>query len=145
MSQGALRSLPVAGLAAAAAVAAWVQHGSIAAHDWLPLAVLAALVVATVAAARAAARPAWPALAGAGALVLLAGWTAASQAWSPTPAGARDEALLTGLYALTLLVPVLWLRRARDRDSALIGVVTVLSALGIATAVRFAVAAHPQA
>jgi hypothetical protein len=100
-------------------------------------------VLATVAAAGAAARPARLAVAGVGALVLLAGWTAASLAWSPTAAGARDEALLTGLYAVVLLVPLVSVPRPRERDAATALVVAVLAALGTATAVRFAVGANP--
>ena len=140
-----VRPLACSAPAVAAALVAWTTNGSIAAHDWLPLAFVAALVLATLAAAGAATRPSAAALTGAGALVLLAGWTAASVAWSPTPAGARDEALLTGLYAIALLVPLFGLPRAGEQERALSLVMAALALLGAASAARLSVAHYPAA
>jgi hypothetical protein len=122
---------------------AWRQQGSLAAPDWLPLAILAALLVATIAAAGSALRPPRLVLAGAGALLALAVWAAASTAWSPRPAGARDEALLTALYVAVLMVPVLTLRGPKDQWSALRLVVLVLGVLSGLSALKLALAAHP--
>jgi O-antigen ligase len=129
---------PVAVLAVATAITTWREQGSIASPDWLPLAILAALIVATVAAAGAAVRAPRSALAGAGALMLLAGWMAVSISWSPTPAGAHDEAMLTGLYAIALLVPLLTLAAPAERLAATAVVVTALAAVGTLTAVDVA-------
>jgi hypothetical protein len=142
---GAIRSLPAVGLAAGTAVVAWREQGSLAAPDWLPLAMLAALLVATVAFAGVAVLPGRAALLGGGALVVLAGWTGASMTWSPTPAGARDEALLVGLYALCLLLGPLVLPGLREQAWTIAGVAGVLAVLGGLAALKLALAADPQA
>jgi len=138
------QQLPVAALAAATAVVTWRQEGSIAAPDWLPLAILAALLLTMVAASGAGARPPALVLFGGAALLLLAAWNAVSTAWSPSPAGARDEALLTALYLLTLLVPVLSLGGASARHHAVRLVVATLGILGGLTAFKLALAARPS-
>jgi hypothetical protein len=111
--------------------------------DWLPLAILSTLLVAMVAASGAAVRPPRPVLVGGGALLALAGWTAASMAWSASPAGARDEALLIGFYLTVLLLPVLVLAGPRERSSALMLVVATLAGLGVLAALELGLSAHP--
>ena len=137
------RVLPLLALTIALFAVTWQQKGSLAAGDWLPLAIISALLIATVAASGAGVRPPRHVLVGAGALLLLAGWTAASLAWSASPAGARDEALLTGFYLVVLLIPVLVLAGARARRSALGLVLAALAVLGVATALKLAVSANP--
>ncbi len=139
----AIRTLPVVGAAAAAAVFAWRTGGSIAAPDWLPLAVLLALLLATIAAAGAAQRPGRPLVFGAVALTGLAAWTAISIAWAPSPAGARDEALLVLLYAVTLVIGGLSGTGERQRLAAMACVVAVLGALGVASAADLLAARDP--
>jgi tetratricopeptide (TPR) repeat protein len=118
---------------------AWREQGSILAEDWLPYALGAGLLVATVLASGAALRPRSACLAGLGALAALAAWTALSASWSPVPALARDEALLVVFYGLVLAVPLLTLRSERDRLAA-IGIVAAASVvLLVATAVRLLV------
>src|SRR3954466_13101873 len=91
-SSEALARTPAPAAPAGASVAlVWDTRGSIAAVDWLPYAVLAALVVAVVGAAGAAILPPGAAVAGCVALVGLAAWDAISVLWSPLPPLARDE------------------------------------------------------
>ena len=137
------RVLPLLALTIALSAIAWQQKGSLDAGDWLPLGIIAALLIATVAASGAALRPPRLVLVGAGVLLVLAGWTAASMAWSASPAGARDEALLTGLYLVVLLIPVLVLAGARERRNALGLVLAALAGLGLATALKLALSANP--
>ncbi len=126
------RALPVAITFAAGAVIAWHDRGSIAASDFLPSALVVALVVAVVlwsGAARPPARTASVALAALGGLAL---WAGVSGWWAPVPSLARDEALLVLFGALALGVSALTVRSPGDRLVAL-GVVTgglALLALG---------------
>ena len=138
------RVLPLLTLTLALFAVTWQQKGSLAAGDWLPLAILSALLIAMVAASGAAVRPPRHILVGAGALLVFAGWTAASMAWSSSPAGARDEALLVGLYLTALLVPALVLAGSKERRNALGVVVAALAILGAATALDLALSAHPR-
>ena len=131
-----LRALPVAALMAAAFASAWVEHGSILAKDWLPYAVLAALVLATVLLSGTPAKPTRPAAVALAALAGLAVWATLSLTWSPAPSLARDEGLLTALYAVTFAVPLLTLRTLYDRLAATVALVLGLSALALATAVE---------
>src|SRR5207244_11001449 len=114
-SEAVVRTLPTAAVAAAGVAMVWDTHGSIAAADWLPYAVLAALVVVTVGAAGAATRPARVAILGGSALVGLAAWDAISVLWSPLPSLARDEALLVVFYALVFAGPLLTLAHSNER------------------------------
>src|SRR5712691_9900916 len=84
------RALPLAAFVVGTCVLAW-RRGSIAAADWLPWAVLGALVLATVLLSGTAVRPTRVALAGLAGLVGLAVWATISLAWSPEPQLARDE------------------------------------------------------
>lgn len=143
-SPAIVRALPTAALVALGVAAAWRERGSIDAGNWLAYAIVAALVLAVVAASGAAAAPPRRLLAAAGCLAALAGWQALSLRWSPVPALARDEALLTILYAVALLVPALSLRGPRDRLVATAVVVAALGGVAVATAVRLLGAASPD-
>lgn len=134
--------LPIFAATTATAVVTWREQGSIAGPDWLPLAILIALVVATVAAA-AGRRPPRPIVAGSAALALLAAWTAGSIAWSPSPSGARDEALLVALYAVVLLLPGLTLAGERQRRAAAAVVTAGIAVLGGAAALDVATSGSP--
>jgi O-antigen ligase len=137
--------VPVAVVVACAGLAAWRDYGSIEAPDWLPYAIVIALVVAAVALSGAALTP--EPLAGAGvlALLLLAGWVGLSARWSPAPSLARDEALLTAVYALALLLPLLTIGSVAERLGAAALVVAGLGALALATELRLRYGAHPDA
>jgi O-antigen ligase len=130
---------PVAALLAAALAQAWYRHGSIIGRDWLfPCAVLAAAVLATVLFAGVAVRPRRAAGAGLAGLVGLAAWAGLSLTWAPSPALARDEALLTLFYALTFATPLVLLR-SRDEGLAALGLVAAglaLVVLAIAVEMR---------
>ena len=138
-----LRLLPTAAFAAACGLVAWRDYGSIDAADWLPYAVVLGLVVAAVALSGAALLPGRLAAAAVVSLAALAGWVALSLTWSPLPELARDEALLTALYALTLLAPLLTLGTPAERRAAIAVVVGVLGALALATELRIRYGAHP--
>jgi len=131
-------------LVACAGLAAWRDYGSIDAPDWLPYAIVVALVVAAVALSGAALT--LEPLAGAGVLALLAlaAWVGISAAWSPAPSLARDEALLTALYALALLLPLLTIGSAVERVGAAAVVVAGLGALAVATELRLRYGSHPD-
>jgi hypothetical protein len=132
----ALSLVPAAATSVLFFALAWREQGSILAEDWLPYALGAGLLVATVLASGAALRPRSACLAGLGALAALAAWTALSASWSPAPALARDEALLIVFYGLALAVPLLTLRSEGDRLAAIAIVAAVSVALVLATAVR---------
>ena len=126
--------MPSVALVGAAWLLAWVETGSIDAGDWLLYAVLAGLLLAVVLMAGSAAKPSRLELIAVGALVALAGWNGISIAWSAAPALARDEALLTVLYAIVLLVPLLTLRGSGDRLATVAAVAAGSGTLAVATA-----------
>ena len=66
-------------------------------------------------------------------------WTGISAIWSPTPALARNEFLLSILYGFSLILPALTLQTAKSCQIALTGVTFALgaSAVAIALAARF--------
>lgn len=138
-----LAPFPVAALVACAWAQAWAGHGSILAGDWLGYAVAAALVLTIVLASGSGLRPGRAALLGFGGLAGLAVWDAISATWAPSASLARDEALLTLLYAVALILPALTLRTADDRLRATGIVVAGAGTLAIAVAVKQLVAAHP--
>ena len=140
-----LRIVPVAVLVACAGLAAWRDYGSIDAPDWLPYAIVIALVVAVIALSGAALTLEAPAAAGVLALLALAAWVGSSGAWSPAPSLARDEALLTALYALALLLPLLTIGSAAERLGAAAIVVAGLGALAVATELRLRYGPDPVA
>jgi hypothetical protein len=135
--------IPTAAFVAAACYVAWHDYGSVDAADWLPTAVALALVVAAVTLSGAALAPNRLAAAGVAGLLALAGWTAISLTWSPLPSLARDEALLTALYALTLWTPLVTLGTAAERRSTTALVVAALGALALATELRLRFGADP--
>ena len=127
-----VRAAPVTVTLAAGAAIAWHDRGSIAAVDFLPSALVVALLVAAILWSRAGRRPARQAAVALAALVGLALWAGVSAAWAPIPSLARDEALLVLFGALAFTVPVLTVRTPRDRLVGL-GVLTgglALLALG---------------
>src|SRR2546423_14809476 len=123
------RLLPAAALVACAGLAAWRDYGSILAPDWLPYAIVPALVVGAIALSGAAFTPEPPAGARVLALLLLAAWVGLSARWSPAPSLARDEALLTPLYAVALALPLLTIGSVAERLGAAAGVGARLRAL----------------
>jgi hypothetical protein len=131
--------LPTAALAAAAWALTWLATGSTRAPDWLPYAFLAALLLAVVLLSGASARPHPRELAALGALAGLAAWEALSISWSAVPSLARDEALLTLVYAIALLVPLLTLRTSADRllATAAVAAVAAILAVGDGLVLRF--------
>ena len=133
-----MAALPTVAVALAACVLAWDYRGSIASVDWLLFAVVAALLVAVILLSGAAARPARGALVSVTLLLGLAVWATASLAWSPAPALARDEGLLTVFYAAAFLVPLLTLRTPQSRLAALHVLVLVLGAFAVLVGARLA-------
>jgi hypothetical protein len=115
---------------------AWRARGSIDAGDWLGYAVVAALVLAVVALSGSAAAPPRSVAAAGLALLALAGWDALSLRWSAAPSLARDEALLTVLYAVALLVPALSIRSVTERTLVAAAVVVALGGMAVATGVE---------
>jgi hypothetical protein len=134
------RLLPAVLLLGATWLLAWQKGGSIAAADWLPEAILAALLLGTVLVSGAGVRPPGIALGGLAALIALAAWAAISIGWSSSPPGARDEALLTVLYAATLAVALVTLRTLRERTGAVGLCVAALTSIALATAIKLIVA-----
>ena len=138
-----VRALPVAVLLIVTWRLSWSEHGSIAAGDWLVYAVLVALVLATVLLSGAAVLPARAALVSLGVLVAFSAWEALSLTWSPVPSLARDEALLTLLYALVLATPLVTLRSDMERMVALGVLVAGLTLLGLAIALKLRFGSNP--
>jgi O-antigen ligase len=123
---------------------AWRDGGSIAAVHWLPYAVLVALVLAVVLLSGAAVRPGRLAASGVAALLALALWVALTVSWSAVPTLAREEALLTGFYAVVFALPLVTLRSATERAAAAAVVTGLLVALILAAAVELQVAGAPE-
>jgi hypothetical protein len=140
-----VRALPTATLVALGVAAAWRERGSVDAGNWLAYAVVAGLMLAVVAASGAARMPGRRVAAAAAGLTALAAWEALSLTWSPVPALARDEALLTVLYAVALLVPALSLRGSADRLVASAVVAAALGGTATATAIHVLGATSPNA
>lgn len=137
------RALPTAALVGVAWATAWHTHGSTNAPDWLPYALVAALVVGAVLLSGAAVLPTRSALLAIGAICAIAVWAFVSHWWSAAPSLARDEALLTAFYALALATPLLTLRTPTDRLVA-VGLVALGSAaLAMAAAADARWGAHP--
>lgn len=127
---------PTAFLVALAILLAWREQGSVAARDWTGWALAAVLLLAVALAAGAARRPTRLELAALAGLGGLAAWAALSLTWSPLPALARDEALLTAFYAAALAIPLLTLRSRSSRLAALALLSLGLGATAAATAWR---------
>ena len=139
-----LRFIPILLVAAAGGSLAWREYGSIAAPDWLPYAIGCALPLATLLLSGVAVRPATLAVAGLAGLLALATSAAVSLTWSPVPDLARDEALLTALYAVVLAIPLVTLRTDGERLGATAIVAGALAVLAVATALDLRLAAHPD-
>src|SRR4051812_17989242 len=146
-----VRVAPAAGVVFAALVVSWHEQGSIARGDWLPFAVLVPLVLMTVLLFSDDASVTRTSMAAVLALVALAVWTALSIAWTPVPAVARDESLLLILYASSLALPPLALKKYRGLKEgagerlAVVGVVAAAAALlAVGAAVHLVVAASPD-
>ncbi len=133
----------LAGLLAAGM--AWREAGSILPADWLPYAILVALLASVVLAAGITVTPSRTALLALGGVSGLALWTALSAFWSPLPAAARDEALLVATYALALSLPLVTLRGRLTRTGATAGLVAISAGLAVATAAELAWGAHADA
>jgi len=140
---GALSLVPTAATSVIFFALAWREQGSILAEDWLPYALGAGLLVATVLASGAALRPRSASVAGLGALAALALWTALSASWSPVPGLARDEALLVTFYGLVLAVPLLTLLSDADRLAAIAIIAAASVALVITTGARLLASDSP--
>ncbi len=95
-----------------------------------------AAVLATSLFAGIAVRPARVPLVAAALLVGFGLWTAVSIAWSPLPSLARDDALLSLLYAGAFLTPLLTLRTQADRLLAATVAVLALALLAVVTAIE---------
>lgn len=144
-SAAALPSLAVAGCMS---LEAWRGSGSVVAasgRGWLPYAIVLGLLAVAVLASGAAARPARQVGWAIALLLGLACWATLSLTWSPVPSLARDEGLLTALYAFSLALPVLSLRRAPDRRAALVGVTLLLTGVALAVAAVLAFGGDPLA
>ena len=134
--------MPTLAVLLAAGGATWQAHGSTNAVDWLPYGIVTLLVLAVVLVS-APVRPPSAGLVGVAALAGLACWSFVSHWWSASPALARDEALLTLVYAAALAVPLFSLRTPAGRLAAL-GLVGLFStAIAAGVAVELITVEHP--
>jgi hypothetical protein len=143
LTGASVRVLPSTVVLLLAVRLAWSARGSIDAANWLSTGILVSLITAVALASGAARTPGRTALAGASALVLLAAWDFLSLTWSAVPQLARDEALLTALYAVALLLPALTFREVADRDAFLGVVVAGLGVLVVATGLELWTTGNP--
>lgn len=112
---------------------AWSTNGSIDAGDWLPYALVVAVVLAVTLVAGIALVPERVPLLAAALLAGFGLWTAVSIAWSPLPSFARDDALLCLFYAGAFLTPLLTLRTQADRLLAATLTILALGLLAVVT------------
>lgn len=141
---GMAGALPAAVLAGSACAIAWFDHGSIAAGDWLPYAVVAALLAAAILLSGAAAAPTRTAAVGLASLLALAVFEAASAAWSPVPSLARDEALLTTLFVIGVACPLLAAHRLEARLACLWVAAIGFGGFAVVTAITLLAGKHPE-
>ena len=139
-----LAVVPTACCVGLALALAWFEYGSVAASDWLPYAVFAALLLAAALLSGATMRPPPAALLGLAGLLGLAAWTAASAAWSPVPSLARDEALLVAFYAVVFTIAVTTLRTPGVRRIAVELVALGSVVLALAVAVHLLIGDRPE-
>jgi O-antigen ligase len=128
------------------ALEAWRGSGSVAAasgRGWLPYAIVLGLLLVSVLLSGAAARPPRPVVLAVALLLALACWATLSLTWSPVPSLARDEGLLTALYAVCLALPAVSLRRPSDRQAALVAVTLLLAGVAIAVGAVLAFGSDP--
>lgn len=143
--QTAIEVAPTAILALAAGLLASLESGSIAAREWLPYAILAALLLATCVLALGAHRPTRAAAISLVALGGFAIWSAISILWTPLPTLGREEALLALFYALAFAVPALTLSSLHARLLALASIAAVAVGLAaVATAALLTVLDPPD-
>jgi hypothetical protein len=133
---GAVFALPTTIALAGAIAIAWQDRGSIAASDFLPWALLTALVLAAVLLAGEARRLPRDAAAAVVFFVVLAIWAGVSGTWAPVPSLARDEALLEAFGVLALVTALVTLRGARDKLLALGVFAGGLALVAVATAAQ---------
>jgi hypothetical protein len=138
-----LPALPTAAVLGCAAALAWNEHGSIAAGSWLPYAILVALAGAVALTTGAVTAPHRRRLIGPLALLALAAWAAVTVLWAPVPSLARDEALLTLFYAVTLALVVATLTSWESRVGALSLLALSGGAYSVATALRLVLGPDP--
>ncbi len=139
------RSIPVAILVlAAVAGLAWREHGSPNAKDWLKYGLLAGLVIVGLFVSNRATRPRPPALLALSALGGTAILATISITYTAVPNLARDEALLTLLYAAVFAVPALMLRTREDRTYATGVVVAGSAGLAVCAALALVMRSHPE-
>jgi hypothetical protein len=146
--RGGAAVLPSLAVAGCMALEAWRGSGSVAAatgRGWLPYAIVLGLLLVAVLLSGAAARPARAVTCALALLLGLACWATLSLTWSPVPSLARDEGLLTALYALSLALPALSLRRPSDRRAALVGVTLLLTGVALAVAAVLGFGSDPVA
>src|SRR3954453_7860517 len=135
-AETAIKVVPALTLAASGWALAWVTTGSIDSADWLPYALLAALLLAVTLLAGGSLRPTRRETVGVALLLGLAVWAAISASWSAVPALGRDEALLTAFYAIVLLVPLTTLATPAQRLVACAGVAAAASLLAVGAALE---------
>lgn len=140
---GIIRAVAVTTVIAAAWFQAWSHYGSTLSADWLGFALLSAFVLATVLAAGASVRPTRATIVALAALTGLAVWQAISAAWSPLPALARDDGFLTAFYVCAVAVPLLVLRRSRERLLATCALAFGMAILAIAVALKLVLSSDP--
>lgn len=139
-----VRVLPIVGIAASMVMLAWHHDGSIAASEWLPYAALVALLLAPVLASASARVIRLPIVCTA----LVAGfglWAGLSALWSPLPALARDEFLLTTLYVSVLALQACTLDSRSSRLLALSILTFTLAGSAVATALLLGFGEDPVA
>src|SRR4051812_11088704 len=139
------RCIPI-GLLVLAATAglAWKSHGSPTSRDWLKYGLLAGLVVVGLFVSNRAVRPRPPALLALGALGATAILCTFSITWTAVPNLARDEALLTVLYAAVFAVPAFMLRTREDRTAATGLIVAGCGLLAVFAALALVMRPHPE-
>ncbi len=128
-----LRVIPTLAVVGVAWALAWSTNGSVDAGDWLPYALVVAVVLAVTLVAGIALLPERVPLLAAALLAGFGLWTALSIAWSPLPSLARNDALLCLLYAGAFLTPLLTLRTQADRLLAAVLTALALGLLAVVT------------
>jgi xanthosine utilization system XapX-like protein len=130
-----VRAIPIVVVVlTAVAGLAWHENGSPFPRSWLPYAFLVALVLGVLVCTGGIAVPTPPAVAALAGLLALTVFETITIAWSAVPSQARDEALLTLLYAGSFAIAAFALRTRRDRVIALAAIATGACGLAVVTA-----------
>src|SRR3954447_2076415 len=137
LTGGATAAAPCAVVMLLVVGLAWRERGSILPVDWGLYAIAAALLLLTVVVAGLPRRPSRLAAVGGIALLGLGIWAAVTATWSPVPESARDEALLTVLYAVAFAIGVCvgWTREAARTGVAVVAATSALLTLAVAVRV----------